>query len=201
MENMKPKWARNLEIYEESVEKREALQSRQVECMYLLCLMLNGKAGKGKDKGFEEELRKARVDEKEGKAYGTSDGWNGVKQLLGIMENPEDKSSEKTVSDNSSEGKEDAREELCVICNEAGQANNRLVYLAHVYKDKSICGVIHGGQCKSNTLIAACPHTIHANCYIKIDKENVEFKCPACNKIGHCILPATLGDERLTRMC
>ena len=59
---------------------------------------------------------------------------------------------------------------MCLICNEAAKANNQLVYMACVYKDKSICGVIYGDQSKSNTLIATCLHTVHVNCYMEIKK-------------------------------
>ena len=76
------------------------------------------------------------------------------------------------------------------------------MYLADfAYRDKSICGIVYGEQCKSNSLITTCFHSVHANCYIEMGKEEFVFACPVCEKKGHCLLPATLRDQGLNRMC
>lgn len=118
------------------------------------------------------------------------------------MDNPEEKQIvNETVNDFSSEEKKSEQGEICFICHEAAKTNKTLVYLAHIYKDESVCGAIYGDQSKSNTAIATCSHTVHAHCYIEMDKENVKFNCPECHKTGHCILPASLEDKNLNRIC
>ena len=173
LENLKPKWERTLKVCEEDAKKRSVFQYREVGCMYLMCLMMACKLGGETNQGLKEELEKARVDEQKRMKYGIVAKLSNVNQLLGTADNPEEKQHEdKTVSDaNSQEAeKKDQIEELCLICNKAAIANNQLVYMARVYKDKSICGVIYGDQSKSNTLITTCLHTVHTNCYIEMKK-------------------------------
>ena len=170
--------------------------------MYLMCLMMAYKASGGMNKDLEEELNKVRLNEGERVKYGIGAKLNKVNQLLGLTENTEENHDKKeAVDDTYIENKTDETREFCFICYEAAKVSNHLVYLANIYKDKSACGIIYGDQSKSNTLITTCLHTVHANCYIEMEKEGVQLRCPECKKRGHCILPTTLEDEDLNRIC
>ena len=125
------------------------------------------------------------------------------KKLKEKFKNKRELVLQRNLSKTSNQGEENEEEDLCLLCHEAAKKNNQLVYLAHINKDKTICGAIYADQNKANTLITTCFHTIHVNCYIEMNKSVVEFNCPLCTKKGNCIFPVKYSyeEKRLNRIC
>lgn len=88
------------------------------------------------------------------------------------------------------EGKAEEEEEVCILCHEKSKLNNKLVYLASINKNNTICGAVHGKNNVTNTFINTCFHAIHVNCFIQMDKKNdLSFNCPYCQAFTNFIIP------------
>ena len=64
--------------------------------MYLMCLMVAYKLGGEINQELKEELEKAKIDEEERAKYGMLGKLSYIKEILGIVDNLEEKEEEKT---------------------------------------------------------------------------------------------------------
>ena len=93
----------------------------------------------------------------------------------------------------------DDNEELCLFCHDKPKANNPLIHMASVSKDKTITCSFYGEDDKSRVSIHSCMHSIHLHCYLKMMSENnlPNYNCPLCSTPLNCILPTHFNPDDL----
>lgn len=93
----------------------------------------------------------------------------------------------------------DDDEDVCILCHERSKKDNELVYLADINKNSTLCGAFYGDENKTQAFINICFHTVHINCFIKMD----ERECPLCSKRINCVFPVNFvkTNKKLNRIC
>lgn len=87
-------------------------------------------------------------------------------------------------------------ESLCMTCHEAAKPNNELVFLGKINKDHTLSSCVYGENNRAAVSIQTCFHTVHTDCFQKMDRRNNVFTCPLCSKQQNCIIPTKFSTKK-----